>query len=244
MEILEKSLIKTAAIVGACLIVAVLIGSYTAYQIKASENTLSVTGSAKQTVTADLVKWNGSFSRTVYATDLKSGYTQMKSDEDIVDKFFKDNGIADAELTISPISMQKNYYYDKNGNPGPDQYSLMQSVSIQSTDINKIAALSKSIQPIIEKGVIFTAFAPEYYYTKLPDMRISLLPEAMKDAQARADSIAKSTGKRVGALKAASMGVVQVLSPNSMEISDYGSYDTSTIDKDIMVTVKASFSLK
>jgi hypothetical protein len=39
-------------------------------------------------------------------------------------------------------------------------------------------------------------------------------------------------------------GLVQVMAPNSVEVSDYGMYDTSSIDKEIMVTVKASFEIK
>jgi len=37
---------------------------------------------------------------------------------------------------------------------------------------------------------------------------------------------------------------VQVLSPNSIEVSDYGSYDTQTIQKEVMVTARAVFLLK
>jgi hypothetical protein len=48
----------------------------------------------------------------------------------------------------------------------------------------------------------------------------------------------------VGSIRSASMGVVQVLSPQSIEISDYGSYDTSSVEKEVMVTVKAAFSLR
>ncbi len=40
------------------------------------------------------------------------------------------------------------------------------------------------------------------------------------------------------------MGVVQVLPPSSTEVSDYGAYDTSSIEKEVMVTVKASFRLR
>jgi hypothetical protein len=66
----------------------------------------------------------------------------------------------------------------------------------------------------------------------------------MKDAQKRAESIVRSTGKKVGSVQSASMGVVQVLQPNSTDISDYGNYDTSTVEKDVMITVKASFSVR
>jgi len=37
---------------------------------------------------------------------------------------------------------------------------------------------------------------------------------------------------------------VQVMPVNSVDISDYGNYDTSTIDKDVMVTVKTIFRLE
>jgi hypothetical protein len=37
---------------------------------------------------------------------------------------------------------------------------------------------------------------------------------------------------------------VQVLAPNSEDVNDYGTYDTSSINKEIMVTVKASFEIK
>lgn len=242
MEILEKSLIKTSVILGICFIIGVAVVSSTMFKIKEADNSLSVTGSAKQSVTADVVKWNPSFSRTVLASNLKAGYAQMKSDEAVVSKFLKDNGVTDAEMTISSVSMQKQYYYEKTN--APDEYTLTQSVMVQSGDIEKIKNLSKNIQSVIDQGVIFSSYSPEYYYSKLPEARVTLLPEAMKDAQTRAESIAKSTGKKVGSLKSASMGVVQVMQPNSVDISDYGNYDTSTIDKEIMITVKASFTLK
>ncbi|MFA5207898.1 MAG: SIMPL domain-containing protein [Candidatus Paceibacterota bacterium] len=243
MEILEKSLIKTSIILGIFLIIGVSIISFSLYQIKAADNTLSVTGSAKQSVTADIVKWNGSFSRTVFSSGLKAGYAQMKADEAVILKFLQDNGITEAELTISPVSMQEQYDYNKTTG-SQTEYALVQNVIVQSTDIKKLQTISKNTQTVIDQGVIFSAYAPQYYYSKLPEMRVNLLPEAMKDAQTRAKSIAESTGKKVGTLKSASMGVVQVMQPNSIDISDYGNYDTSTVEKEIMITVKASFSLK
>ncbi|MFA5086078.1 MAG: SIMPL domain-containing protein [Candidatus Paceibacterota bacterium] len=242
MEVLEKSLVKTSVIIGIFFILGVGLISGTLMNIKEADNSLSVTGSAKQSVTADVVKWNSNFSRTVLASNLKGGYAQMKSDEAIVSKFLKDSGVTDAEMTISSVSMQKQYYYEKTN--APEEYALTQNVMVQSNDIEKIKNLSKNVQSVIDQGVIFSSYSPEYYYSKLPEARVTLLPEAMKDAQTRAESIAKSTGKKVGSLKSASMGVVQVMQPNSVDISDYGNYDTSTIEKEIMITVKASFTLK
>lgn len=46
-----------------------------------------------------------------------------------------------------------------------------------------------------------------------------------------------------GAVQSANMGVVQVMSVDSVEVSDYGAYDTSNIEKEVMVIVKATFRL-
>ena len=107
-----------------------------------------------------------------------------------------------------------------------------------------ISEIAKNINPLIEKGVVFSTQSLEYTYTKLPEERVEMLSSAVKDAKARASKLAESSGKSVGQLKSASSGVVQVMSANSLDISDYGSYDTSKIEKNIMLTVKASFTLK
>jgi uncharacterized protein len=40
------------------------------------------------------------------------------------------------------------------------------------------------------------------------------------------------------------VGVFQVTSPNSTQVSDYGEYDTSTLEKDVTAVVNVTFSLR
>ena len=237
----NKSLFWGLAIIGLAIIVGTIVGSFTFYKVKSLDNTLSVTGSAKEKVTADTVKWTTSFSRIVGVSDIKSGYAQMAADETIISKFLKDAKINDGAITISPVTMNEVYNNDSNA---PKQYTLNQIVQVQSDDVQGITTLSKNIDQIIDKGVIFSNRSPEYYYSKLPETRVNLLSGAIKDAQARAEKISSSTGKKVGSLKSASMGVVQVLQENSNDTADYGAYDTSTINKEVMVVVKAEFVLR
>ena len=229
-------------IIGISIIIAASIFSVAFYSSRSQEDTLSVTGSAKKQVVSDTVKWKSTFSRTVIQSDLKAGYDLMGQDLAIVKKFFKDQNIADEKLSISPISVDQPY--NSNNGEGPREYILRQDVEIQSDDINGITNLAKNVQPLVNQGVFFTTEAVEYYYSGLPELRISLLGEAVKDAKVRAKEIAKSSGRSEGSLKSAGMGVVQVLPVNSVEVSDYGAYDTSSIQKEVMVTVKAAFTLK
>lgn len=243
MENNNKALLwlNTKFILGLAIIISTLIGAYAYYQIKSFDNTLTVTGSTSKTVKSDHVRWVGSISRIVTLDTLKTGYTNMATDIATVQSFLKDKNIPADQIVISAVSMDQNYDQNKGDSR---TYTLRQTIEVNSSDINVITEIAKNINPIIEKGVIFSTQSLEYTYTKLPEERITMLADAVKDAKARAGSLASSSGKSVGQLKNASSGVVQVMSANSLEISGYGSYDTSKIEKNIMMTVKASFTLK
>jgi len=240
----NKKLLLFGVILGVSLIIGTSIIAWSLIVIKANQDQITVSGSARERVTSDSVKWTSSFSRIIAQSGTKEGYAQMKKDENAVRKFLADNGIKEEEMNIYPVMMQENYNYNSNNSNAPKQYTLSQTVEVRSSDVNKIKDLAANIQPLVDQGVFFSTTALEYYYTKLSDMRISMLPEAIKDAKARADKIAEGSGKKIKSIRSVDMGVVQVLSPNSVDISDYGSYDTSSIDKEIMITVKAVFNLK
>ena len=71
-----------------------------------------------------------------------------------------------------------------------------------------------------------------------------MMGEATKNAMERASRIAESTGRKINQVQSATMGVFQVTSVNSTDISDYGFYDTSAIQKKVTAVVRASFDLK
>ncbi len=243
MNNFKNPMVAAASVLAAGFLLCAIIAGYSFYSIRAMDNQLSVTGSAKQEIKADSVKWLVTVSRPAYAYSLKTGYGQVASDLKIVKAFFANHGFAETELNVSTVFMDEVY---SNTNPPPESkpYVLRQTIELSSKDVEKVSALSKNIQDIIDQGVILSAQAPNYSYSALADLRVSLLAAALKDAKARAESIAGMAGNKVGKLKSASSGVVQVLPVGSVEVSDYGSYDTSSIDKEVMVTVRASFSIK
>lgn len=243
-----KNVLLLAGIIGLSIIISTLIGGLSIYKMRSLDDVLSVTGSARAHVVADQVKWSSSLSRTMKQSQLKKGYADMAQDLTLVKAFFQSHNIPENNLTISPIVM--NEYYDYNSAntissvPKEKQYTLSQTISLSSSDVSGITTLAKQSSELIDKGVIFMSGNLEYYYSGLADLRVSLLSSAIRDARARADKIASSGGERVGTLRSASSGVVQVLPANSVEVSDYGTYDTSSIDKEVMLTVKAAFSIR
>lgn len=231
-------------IIGISVILSSIFISVALSQIRSSTDSLSVTGSTSKEVDSDSAKFSGFFTRTVKVSSLRYGYDQMKNDLVYVKSFLKEQGIEDTDVTFSTVAMNENYKYNQNGIETEKEYNLTQNVEVSSKDITKITNLAQATQKLIDKGVIFTTNAPQYFYSRLPELRVELLSDAMKDAKVRAEQITKGSGSKVGALRSAASGVVQVLPANSLEISDYGAYDTSTIKKNVMVTVKATFSVK
>lgn len=236
----KNKLVTMGAILGVSLVLAALIIAGTFLNIRKLDDSLSVSGSAKQAVTADAARWTGNFTRVAEASRLKEGYAQMKADEKAVNAFLSARGLS-GKFEISPVFMYEIYKNDQNA---PKEYTLTQNLEVKSDDVQAMKELAKSVEKLVEQGIIFSASPVEYYYNQLPAVRISLLPEAIKDAAARAEAIAASSGQQVGTVKSVSMGVVQVMPVGAIEISDYGSYDTSSIEKEVMVTVKATFGLK
>jgi hypothetical protein len=233
----------SANFIGIALIIsAIIFGSFYYYaQLANTKDVLSVTGSAKTKVTSDQAKLVISLSRTAAISALSLGYSSIANDLSLTKKLLQDSGVDNSTIVESPVSMYQNYY--KEG-ASEASYQLSQTITIQSNDVNKITDISKKIPDLASQGAIVSVQSLEYYYSRLPDLRISLLSDAIKDAKSRAEKIAEGTGRKVGSVQEASSGVVQVLTPNSVDISDYGSYDTSSIEKEVMVTVKASFRLK
>ncbi len=238
----EQISVQGGRVIAVGMVVASLVFSIFFYASRvANPGILSVTGSAKTSVTSDLVKWTIQLSRTVSASELSQAYAGLSRDVTVVQAEIVDHSIPSSAITISSMFTEQEYGYDSNA---PRRYTVRQTLTVESSDIESVTSLSKKIQTQVSLGSVMSTFPPEYYYTKLADLRVSLLSDAVIDAKARAEKIAESSGSRVGALSSASQGVVQVLAPNSIEVSDYGSYDTSSIEKEVMATVRASFGVK
>ncbi len=69
---------------------------------------------------------------------------------------------------------------------------------------------------------------PDYYYTKLDDVKLSLIEKASADARVRAEKIAVNAGAKIGRVASARMGVFQITGANTNEEFSAGrSFNTS-----------------
>lgn len=251
MAISNRGIVALGVILGIALVAVSYIISLTLYNIKASENIISVAGSSEQVIRSDVVKWRTTISRTSGVGNLKQASAQMQKDLQAVLSYMKASGVTEDEITVGVMNTNTMYpygngYYAEKGD-GSGQitgYSLAQDVTVQSSNVEVITKAAQGATALTNQGIVFSSGGLEYYYSKLADLKLQMLAKATEDAKQRAQKIAQSTGARVGALKSASMGVFQVTPVNSTELSDYGYYDTTSIDKQITAIVRTSFILK
>ncbi|MDF2889844.1 MAG: hypothetical protein K0R80_211 [Clostridia bacterium] len=213
-------------------------------EIKGPQNALSVKGSAKKQITSDLVVWTGSFS--TQAPILSDAYKSLKDSEEKVKKYLTSQGLHEKDIIFSSISTSTYYVALPNGmySNQIDSYRLYQSVEIRSSEIGMITDISRKATDLINEGVEFQSNAPQYFYTKLADLKIDMIALATLDAKARAEKMLSATGNKTGKLNSANVGIFQITPLYSGEISDYGINDTSSIEKEITSVVTCEFEVK
>ncbi|PRZ26591.1 MULTISPECIES: SIMPL domain-containing protein [Flavobacterium] len=212
-----------------------------------SNDTISVTGLGKTDFISDLIVWKGSFSKK--SSTLKEAYTSLDADREKIKTYLLNKGIPSADIIFSAINFNKDYEttYNENGSIRQNLFTgftLTQNVSIQSKEVNKIEDISRQSSELINAGVEFYSNAPEYYYTKLAELKIKMIAEATKDASTRAQSIAENANADLGNLKKSDMGVFQIIGQNSSEDYSYGgSFNTSSKNKTATITVKLVYQV-
>ena len=207
-----------------------------------SANGITVTGSAKTSATADNVVWTLNVSLT--RQTVSDAVTKVGNDVAAVTKYLTEGGIPADELTLGSVSTYANEEYANGNNTGRIlNYRASRDVVVRSKDVQLVSKLAQGIGSILQAGVSVNNYGPQYYLSTLPKLRPQLLEEAMKDSKVRAVAITKAVGGKVGAVQAVRSGVFQVTTPDSTEISDSGSYDTSSIEKTVTSTVSVTFKV-
>jgi hypothetical protein len=237
-----------AVVLGASLVASSALlshGMVKVFRIKHQDHRISVTGSATRRIQSDLIVWKALVQ--VQAPDTAAAYKKLSGDVKATQDWLLAKGIDPKTMTISSVSTSEVHPHDKEGRIIEDQvtaYRLSQSIEISSSEIEKVTQLSRSATELIDRGVSIESEAPLYIYTRMAELKVQLLADASRDARLRAEQIARNTGSQVGPLVSAKMGVLQINPAHSSDASWSGNNDKTTLDKDAMAVVTASFSVE
>ncbi|MUM19562.1 SIMPL domain-containing protein [Mycobacterium sp. CBMA271] len=241
---------KQALIAVVIVSLALVLGAYLvgrkSFVIRGDGNdTIQVTGSATKSIKSDYGTWHGSVG--VRGDTRPLAYTDLKRSIADVMKYLKDEKhVPETAIKVGAIATTAIPEKDANGRDTGKTiaYDMWQDFDVSLPDVQKVTELAQTASDLLTRGITIKSDAPQYLYTKLADLRVEMLAEAAKDARIRADTITKNAGSRVGGVRAVKTGVFQITRPNSTDVKDGGSYDTSTIDKDITAVISMTFGVE
>lgn len=237
-------LLAGLGLISLSLVISTWICSRAILDFKKANDVLIVTGSAKRPIRSDYIVLR--LSLVSQRPTIEEAFKDLKNQTVRVQAYLKENGVPDAAITSNPVETMIIPEIAENGRETGRilAHKLTQNLQIRSQDVDKYSQLSQKSTELINEGINLTVQPPEYLYTQLSKLRVEMVAEATKDAQARAKAIADSAGGQVGSVRSAQTGVFQITARNSTDVSDSGIYDTSSIDKDITAVVSITFSMK
>jgi hypothetical protein len=213
-------------------------------RIKLAGDKITVKGYAEEKVISDAGTWRAIVS--VRGPDLTTAYGKLDADSARVVKYLESVVGADAErLQRGTVNTQTIQEFG----PGGVQtgrilgYELSRQFEFSSQNVAQIGTIATGASRLISDGVAINAMPPQYFFTDLNAVKVRLIGAATKDSLLRAQQFAANSGVTVGPLRSASQGVFQITSPNSTETADYGSYDTSTVEKLVKAVVTVEYAV-
>lgn len=208
-----------------------------------SKNVISVTGSAYEIVKSD--SGTLKFDIVIKRSTKQAAYSSLQEQLKIVNEYLASKQIKNIESK----TINGYYSYKRDTKTGAytdiqDSYNLYQPIQISSDNVELIKEISNDITSLINKGVDINVSPASYDYSKLPELKVTLLEKASQDAKNRAASMLKPTHNSVGKIQSVRMGVYQITPVDSTNVSDMGINDTTSIDKKVTAVANVSFKIK
>ena len=206
--------------------------------------TLDVSGSARQDITADFAVLR--FNLRGEGELAEGAYRDLRRQAPALEAFLRAHGFAPYSVTVQPVTIEPIQEWTSQGQwTGRTlRYNYRQRYELQTTDVRKLATLALDLAGLVEEGVRVEPEAPEYHFSRLAEVKGAVQAAAARDAMERARSIAEASGARLGTIRKARMGVLQITPKHSTMIADYGVNDLTSIDKEITATAHASFAIE
>lgn len=216
---------------------------------KPKERVIQMTGSAKRRITSDQIGWTAVVDTR--NADRVAAYRTLHEHVEKTVAYLVAQGIPKEEIRVQSASLSEQTKTEYVGTGEEriernvsDGFVAVQEIVVRSADVPAVERVSREVTQLLESGISVSSGSPEYFYTKLGELKIEMLAEASGDARMRADKVLESAGGgTIARLRSADMGVINVNPPNSTSTSWDGNNDTTSYEKDIITIVHASFEL-
>ena len=180
-------------------------------RLRTADRSVTVKGSAEKIVDADLVVWP--LSQTVGGNELGAVQAQLDANTGTIRGFLSGAGFKDDEIVVSPPRLEDRWTYAYGDNRPPERSRYSNTVTLRTNRVGEALAALRRSGDIVARGVMLNTEeggGPQFEYTRLNQIKPSLIAEATANARASAEQFAKDSGARIGGIRSANQGVVSI----------------------------------
>ena len=236
---LPELLLGLVALAIAAVVTGIVISS-AIRDVKKRRDTITVTGSAREPIRADLATWR--ISVRAQRPDPAAAARQLREQIQSVRTFLRAGGIPDADVRQPPLATAE---VTRRVAPRRfvTEYRVIQRFEITSRNVERLERVAGNVTELIALGIPVSVGSITYVSTQLTAARFKALQAATANARDRAETLVEGLGGDLGPVRSANLGVYQIVPRNSTEISDYGVNDTSAREKDVISVVTVTFAV-
>jgi hypothetical protein len=217
--------------------------------MKFADRSVDVKGLVERVVKADHGTWALGFKTP--GDDLTATFAQSEQNKKAILDFLTAQGFTPAEITTGDISVNDKATNENSSTKG-SRYILEQTVTVATTDVDKLARAGLKTADLVRAGVVLTNNSTiAYKFTGLNALKPDMITEATRNARTSADRFAADSGAGVGAIRSATQGTFSITadSPASANDDDGPTYGAdqqadSSIMKRVRVVVTIEYYLK
>lgn len=173
-----------------------------------NQRVVTVRGLSEREVKANKVTWP-IVSKEV-GDDLPSIYTDIERTNSAILAFLRNNGIADAEISVNApqvVDLQADRYSSNNA---AFRYNVTNVVVVTSSQVDKVRQLIERQTELLKQGIAIVAgdyqYQTVYEFTGLNDIKPEMIADATKNAREAANKFAEDSQSKLGKIKTASQG--------------------------------------
>ncbi len=243
-----------AAVIGLCALVGLAVAGFFigrgTERLRSAVRTVTVKGLVEKEVKSDRAIWTLNLRRA--SADIKDAEAKIAADREAALAFLKKQGFEDSEIERAPIrtidKLAREYGQPQAGDPL--RYILTSSLVVTTPKVDLVRSSLGSTDQLLKSGVVLDGGEggggpanPRFVVSAFNDLRPQLLAEATKNAREMAQQFAADSGARVGSIRSANQGQIQIFGTDGNDES--GAFSpTSTVQKKIRVVSTFEFALE
>ncbi len=188
-------------------------------RLRMADRSVVIKGLAEQDVQSDYATWSLAFRRA--AGDFMDVQKALAADREKVLVFLENAGFTEDELEVRPLLVRDAYSAEDANANQPFRYTGSGLVLVSTSRIDQVEAAALATDPLITQGVVLdTGNGPRYELRAFNEAKGPLLAEATSNAREQAQAFAADAGARLGPLRNANQGVIQIIGSASQGWDD------------------------